>query len=796
MSVAGVDIGNQSILIGQAGKGGVDVILNESSNRQTATFVSVQGKQRFIGDAASAMARSNVYNTISLMKAFVGRRFDDPEVQIELNRLPYKSSRLSNGGVGIVLNYNNEDLVVPAEHLFAMILIKAKEISAYANNGLNMADAVLAVPHWYTDSQRRAILTSSEIAGLNCLKVANESALIALSYGIFKSAKKLFSETDPVHIIFIDIGYTGYCVTVVDFIQENMKVLSTVCDRQLGGRDFDNVIIEYLAETFQKKTGINVRKNIKALLKLEVAAEKAKKTLSPSGVSEANISVECLAEDRDLSCVLTRDEFEARVQHLVARLENPVVQALAEAGLRKEEITETEVVGGSSRINIIKRKLGEILGLDASHMNYGLKTTMNSDEAVARGGALQCAMLSSRMKVKPFNITDKIAYGITVSFENTSTGENSTVSLYARGDELPHKPRRLTFPKKNADFSIKACYDETAVRSYLPPGEDPTIAFYTVKVPPTGNPAMDVRVTFNIDKHGCLYISSAELLEEIIITSENEKSNDNENEKNPENETTSTEGKSSESKKKFKKIDLDVITSTFGLSKEAIKASIELEASMAFEDRLIVETADKRNELESYIYAMRTKVDGVLDRYATKSEKSLLHGLLQSAEDWLYGEGFDSSKQEYSRKITELRAVGDKVEFRYAEEGNRPAAVDGLKKQVEMCKAFASNRDAEHAHISDEERDKVRAEAQVVEGWIYDLLNKQADLPLHADPVLTVDIINKRRNALLAIANPIMTKPKPRPAPIPTPTPAPAAEEKKTEESTPMDESPPENESK
>jgi len=191
-------------------------------------------------------------------------------VQEELNKLPFKSSRLPNGGVGIILSYNNEDITVPAEHLFAMILIKAKEISAFANNGVNLADAVLAVPNWFTDAQRRAILHAAEIASLNVLKVANESLLIALSYGIFKSAKKLFSETDPVHIMFIDLGYTGYSVTIVDFIQENMKVLSTVTDRHLGGRDFDAVIIEFLAETFQKKTGINVRKNIKALLKLEV----------------------------------------------------------------------------------------------------------------------------------------------------------------------------------------------------------------------------------------------------------------------------------------------------------------------------------------------------------------------------------------------------------------------------------------------------------------------------------------------------------------------------------------------
>eukprot|EP01037_Dinobryon_pediforme_P044351 gene44351-56058_t len=178
-------------------------------------------------------------------------------------------------------------MTISAEHFLAMVLVKAKDISAKANNGVNLADSVLAVPHWFTQAQRRGLLQACEIASLNCLKVTNESNAIALSFGIFKSAKKLFSETEPTHVMFIDVGFTGYCVTIVDFIQENMRVRSTVCDRTLGGRDFDDVIIEFLAEEFQKKTGINVRNNKKAILKLQAAAEKAKKTLSPAGVTEA-----------------------------------------------------------------------------------------------------------------------------------------------------------------------------------------------------------------------------------------------------------------------------------------------------------------------------------------------------------------------------------------------------------------------------------------------------------------------------------------------------------------------------
>eukprot|EP01038_Epipyxis_sp_PR26KG_P006796 gene6796-9309_t len=793
MSVVGIDFGNLSMLIGQAGKGGVDVILNDSSNRQTATAVSIQGKQRFIGDSGAAMARSNITNTISTVKLLVGRIFDDPDVQREISKAPFKAVKLPSGGVGVSVVYDNSTLVVTAEHFLAMLLVKAKEISFKANNGVNIGDAVLAVPHWFTESQRRGILNACEIASLNCLKITNESNAIALSYGIFKSAKQLFSVTDPVHIMFIDLGYTGYCVTIVDFIQENMKVLSTVCSREIGGRIFDDIIIEFMAEAFEKKTKINVRGNIKALLKLQAGAEKAKKTLSPAGVNEANISVECLADDHDLNVILTREEFESRAASAVALLEGPILQALNEANLTKEQIHEIEIVGGSSRVNLVKKRLGEVLGLDPTALNYGLKTTMNADEAVARGCALQCAMLSSRMKVKPFNITDKIPYGYVAHFEaggtegDVNSVSQTTAALYTRGDELPHKPRRLTFKNKTKDFTIEVYYDDQSV-SILPPGESRFVTKFTIKIPPAyANKNSDIRVTWNLDKNGFIYIQSAQLLEEIIPVP---------GEENPpvqpggDSKEDGKDGDGSSNKKKFKKTDLEVSSSFGGLSTENVKQALELEASMAFEDKLIIETADKRNELESYIYTMRDKIDGPLKQFIKDEEKSKFKSILNESEDWLYNDGYEASKNQYARKIDDLRVVGNPIEARFNESNNRPIAIDGLKKQLDMCKSFAANYDEAHSHITEEERQSLRKEIQATEGWLYDSISKQSDLKDFVDPILTVEIINGKRNALFNVSNPIITKPKPKPAPTPAP-PAPESKDAKDEskDGTPMEQS-------
>ena len=778
----------------------MDVILNSASNRQTATAVSVQGSQRFLGDEGAAMARSNVVNTIQCMKMLVGRRFDDPDTQKELSKQPFKATKLPSGGVGIIVSYAGEPKTISAEHFMAMMLVKAKEIAAKANNNVMIGDAVLAVPHNFTDAQRRGVLNACEIASLPCIKITNESNAIALSYGIFKSAKQLFSDKDPQHFMFIDMGYTGYCVTVVAFIQENMRVLSTVCERGLGGRDFDDIIIEFLAETFQKKTGIDVRKNPKAILKLQVAAEKAKKTLSPNGVTEAPVNVECLAEEKDLSVILTKDEFESRSSALIARLEAPVLKCLEESQLKKQDIVEVEIVGGGSRVNSVKKRLGEILGLDASAINYGLKTTMNSDEAVARGGALQCAMVSSRMKVKPFNIVDKLPYGIIAAYDadaasaasssqGAADGEDggdeaaggNQAQLYTRNFDVPYKPRRLTFRKKTASFPVTLRYDAEAA-ALLPPGEDLTIAKYIVKLPPN-SPPVDVRVTFNIDKNGCVYLQSAQSLEEVPVVvaadpppavpaaSEGKEGDAAAAGTDPAGAAPApaapTEAASVEpAKKRFKKIDLEVVVDAFGLSREDIKASLELEAAMAFEDQLIVATADKRNELEAYVYSMRDKLDGALRAYCSDQERTTFQAALNDAEEWLYGDGSEAKKSEYQGKVDTLRASGNPIEQRMAEESGRAGAAELLRKQVDKCKEFCANYDDKYAHITEEERESVRKHATASEAWLFDMQEKQAELPKYVDPVLSIDAIAKQRNELFKTSNPVMTK---RAPPPPTP---------------------------
>jgi heat shock 70kDa protein 4 len=325
--------------------------------------------------------------------------------------------------------------------------------------------------------------------------------------------------------------------------------------------------------------------------------------------------------------------------------------------LEKSAISDVEIVGGSIRVNSIKRTLGAALGLDASAVNFGLKTTMNSDEAVARGAALQCAMESSRIKVKPFSIIDKVYYPIEVQYEadasavsagvegkddgsmevvddlahSSSAGGINTIQIYARGDDLPRKPRRLTFRNKVDSFVVRTAYTAEAD---LPNLSDRVIGTYTIKIPDNykGVPH-DVRVTFVMDKHGCVVLHGAQLMEEYIVEVAEEKDAKDSDDKK--------EGEDAGPKKKTRKIDLSFDVSQFGLSRQQIKDSVEIEAHMANSDRLIIETSDRRNELESYVYGMRSKLDGPLKDFSTNSEKSQFNSLIDQTESWLYEDGFD-----------------------------------------------------------------------------------------------------------------------------------------------------------
>lgn len=736
---------------------------------------------RKMGEQAGSGAVSQFKTTIKNMKRLVGLAFDDPRAKKEMSMVPFKCVPIkhSKGGPDSIAVQVN-DKTIPVEAVCGMMIhhmgmIAAKKASETSGNSTTDVsqffpqDWVLAVPSYYTDAQRRALLSGCDMVGIPTVqRLMHENTAVALAYGIFKDIRKEFEKEKPTNVMFIDMGASAYTVTVAAFEPGKLTIKSCYYDADLGGRHFDEMIANWIADKFvekySKKLSSKPQDKPKVMLKLMAAAEKAKKTLSPKGVKEASINLECLMEDLDFHIMLKAAEYEAMCAPLIARLEAPIKKVLEEAKLSSSDLASVEIVGGSTRIGFLKAKMQEILG------GSTLSTTMNADEAVARGAALQSAILSPRFKVLPYEIVEFQPLPVLLSWEEDKAAEDPTnsVVMFTRGLNFPIV-RRVTL-KRTGDFVVSSTYDKAAADYGLEQGATEDVASWTIKAP--ADKEAKVRVNVKADIHGIIQMSTAQMVEDI----------------EEEGEAKEEEG---EKKKKIKKTNLEyTITRPLEWSKEEINMFHEAEVEMANQDRIVSETADMRNELESYIYDMRDKIvsESQLANFGTDQEKESFSKKNEEIENWLYEDGFDATKSVYAAKLEELKKLGGPMETRKVEAYQRPIAVAAIQKNVEKYKTWLAEAQGNenYSHITDEEFAKCHAKCDEVSSWVYDMLDKQGSLSSNVDPAFTVADVSRRSSELTNLCGPIMHKPKPKPPPKvdpPTPKPAeePAAKEEKTE---------------
>ncbi|KAK8042529.1 heat shock protein 88 [Apiospora phragmitis] len=373
MSVVGVDFGTLNTVIAVARNRGVDVITNEVSNRATPSLVGFGPRARYLGETAKSLEISNLKNTVSCLKRLAGRSLKDPDVQIEQQ---YVSAALVECGaqVGAEVSYLGKKEKFSATELVAMFLSKVKQ-TAQAELKLPVSDIVMSVPAWFTDVQRRSLMDASEIAGLKMLRLMNDTTAAALGWGITKLDLP-GPEEKPRRVAIIDIGHSDYTCSIIDFKKGELAVKSTACDRHFGGRDFNLALVNHFQKEFLAKYKIDITTNPKAM---------------------APMNIESLMNDVDVSGMVTRQEFEALIEPMLLRVTKPIEQALAEAKLTKEDIDVIELVGGCTRVPALKDRIQAYFGKQLSF-------TMNQDEAIARGCAFSCAILSPVFKVRDFAI--------------------------------------------------------------------------------------------------------------------------------------------------------------------------------------------------------------------------------------------------------------------------------------------------------------------------------------------------------------------------------------------------------
>lgn len=695
MSVVGVDFGTLKTVIAVARNRGVDVVTNEVSNRSTPSLVGFGPKSRYLGEAAKTQEISNLKNTVGSLKRLAGRSFNDPDVQTEQKYITAPLVDI-NGQVGAEVSYLGNKEKFTATQLVAMYLSKIKSTAA-AELKLPVSDICMSVPPWFTDIQRRALIDAADIAGLKLLRLINDGTAAALGWGITKLDLP-GPEERPRRVAFVDIGHSSYTVSIVEFKKGELAVKATTWDKDFGGRDFDRALVEHLAKEFKGKYKVDIMTHGRALARTIAAAEKTKKILSAN--QQAPVNIESLMNDIDASTMITRQEFEAMIEPLLNRTQAPLEQALAQAKLTKEDIDIIEVVGGGSRVPALKDRIQAFFGKPLSY-------TLNADEALARGSAFSCAILSPVFRVRDFSVQDIISYPIEFAWEKAPDipDEDTSLTVFNKGNVMP-STKILTFYRKQP-FDLEARY---AQPEELPGKTNPWIGRFSVKnVKADGkDDFMICKLKARVNIHGVLNVESGYYVEDQEVE---EEINEEGDKKDPDAMETDKDApkKTRKVKKQVRKGDLPISTGTASLDEASKTALLEKEAAMVMEDKLVADTEEKKNELEAYIYDLRAKLDDQYADFSSEEEKQTIKAKLEATEDWLYDEGDDTTKGVYIAKIDEIRAMAGPIVQRHFEkvEAERQAALERAEAERAAKKAEEDARkaEAEKAGVDQEMKD-------------------------------------------------------------------------------------------
>jgi molecular chaperone DnaK len=482
--VLGIDLGTTNSVVSIMEGGEPTVLENAEGSRLTPSVVAVNPKtgERLVGQVARRQAITNPENTIFSVKRFMGRKFDDVEVQRALKVVPYKVTKASNGDVRVVLSGKEYS---PPE-VSAMILQKLKA-DAEAKLGEKITQAVITVPAYFNDSQRQATKDAGRIAGLEVLRIINEPTAASLAYGLDKQGK---DETIAVY----DLGGGTFDISILSVGEGVFEVKATNGDTFLGGDDFDQRIIDWIVDEFRKDQGIDLRQDRMALQRLKEAAEKAKIELSSTQTTEINLPfiTADASGPKHLSLNLTRAKLEQLVGDLVERTKGPVLQALKDAGVTAKDIDEVVLVGGQTRMPAVQEMVKQVFSKEP-HKG------VNPDEVVAIGAAIQAGVLKGEVKdILLLDVTP-----LTLGVETYG------------GVMTPMIPRNTTIPTSKTETYTTAADGQTSVEVHVLQGERPMATenkslgrFILDGILPAPRGVPQVEVTFDIDANGILNVSA------------------------------------------------------------------------------------------------------------------------------------------------------------------------------------------------------------------------------------------------------------------------------------------------